>query len=186
MQHDFDLSVSGRISELSLKLGLTTFREVCDHLLHLTYRRPCGKTPESVLTEGCGTCSSKHGVLKAIADEQGHDQIELVLCLYRMSMRNTQGLDDIFTRGLLGVIPELHTYIRWGDEKLDVTKPGFHVVDVQGDVEKEQTISLEELAHKTEIHQKWMKVWLQVHRSDVSLKKAWQQREACIAALSSF
>lgn len=203
MQRDFDVSEIGEISQLSLKLDLNTFREVCDHLLHLPYRRPSssvepqaqnavsrsirktsGVSLAAVLLEGCGTCSSKHGVLKAIAEEQGHAEIELVLCLFQMTSSNTPGIAEVLEGGPLSSIPELHTYIQWGDEKIDVTKPGFHISSMRSVIEKEKTISLSALASKTSIHQVWMKTWLQANRPDVSLEAAWLQREKCIAALS--
>jgi len=180
---DLTIQPKGGISQLSLKLGLNTFREVCDHLLHLPYRRPFGKTSKAVLDEGCGTCSSKHGVLKAIAVEQGLEEIELVLCLFRMTAKNTPAIKKVLAEGPLLRIPEAHTYIRWGDEKIDVTKPGLHILNMQSDVLKEQVISLEELSQKSEIHQEWMEQWLNINHPEVALTSAWQQREACITAL---
>jgi len=180
---DFIIQPIGPVSALALKFQLNTFQEVCDHLLHLPYRRPFGKTPTAVLEEGCGTCSSKHGLLKTLAEEQGQGEVELVLCLFQMTSANTQGISKVLDNGPLSSIPELHTYIRWGDEKIDVTKPGFHVSNLQSGIGKEKTISLKELARKKEIHQEWMSDWLRINRSDVLLADAWQQREACIEAL---
>ncbi len=192
VQKDFTIQAQGIISGLSLKLGLKTFRDVCEHLLHLPYRRPssqsygtsAGKTSAAVLIERCGTCSSKHGVLKALANEQGQADVELVLCLFQMTARNTPGIAKAMDAGPLFIIPELHTYIRWGDELIDVTKPGLHISDLRSAVEKEKTISLKELAQKKEIHRKWMSDWLRSESPGVLLGQAWQQREACIAALA--
>lgn len=184
MQKDFIIQPLGPLSQLSLKLGLRSFQKVCDHLLHLPYRRPSGKTQSSVLTEGCGTCSSKHGVLKAIADEHERGDLELVLCLFRMTASNTPKISEVLANGTLSWIPEAHTYINWDGEKIDITKPGLHISNLKSVVLEERVISLKELSLKLKIHQAWMKDWLYTHHSDVSFKAAWQQREACIAALA--
>ncbi|MFK8057105.1 MAG: hypothetical protein AB8F78_13360 [Saprospiraceae bacterium] len=184
MQKDFTLDAAGKVTQLSLKQGLTTFREVCEHLFRLPYRRPSGKTPESVFVEGCGTCSSKHSVLKTIAEEHGQQDIELVLCVFRMANSNTPKIGKVLRRGPLSAIPEAHNYIRWGEEAIDITKPGLHVSNLQADILEERVVSLEELTRKSELHRDWLKSWLKANHPEISLEAAWEQREACIEALA--
>lgn len=192
VQQDFTLQDVGELSKLSLKQGLTTFRRLCDYLLHLPYRRPfsqtdgtsVGKTPIAVFEEGCGTCSSKHSVLKAIAEEHGRDDVELMLVFFLMSNSNTTKIGDAIRQGPLTAIPEAHNYIRWGEEAIDITKPGLHVLNLQTELLEERVISLGELSHKRDLHRDWLNNWLQAKHPRVSLESAWLQREACIAALA--
>jgi len=192
VQQDFTLQDVGELSTLSLKQGLTTFRRVCEYLLHLPYRRPfpqpdgtsMGNILSAVFEEGCGTCSTKHGILKSIAEEHGRDDVELMLVIYLMSNSNTPHLGEVIRRGPLTAIPEAHNYIRWGEEAIDITKPGLHVHNLQTDILEERAISLGELSQKRELHRQWLNEWLQENHPQVRLEKAWQQREACIAAIA--
>jgi hypothetical protein len=52
------------------QLGLTDFHQACDYVWQLAYGRNRDNHDwRAVLTEKCGTCSSKHRLLKALADE---------------------------------------------------------------------------------------------------------------------
>jgi hypothetical protein len=58
--------------------GVSTFHEACDFIWKLPYGRTNHHGLIAVLSEGKGTCSSKHRLLKALVDELGIDGIELI------------------------------------------------------------------------------------------------------------
>ena len=182
---DFPLPTQGPLSNVAIGQGIRTFRSLCTHLRHLPYRRPFGKTWDAVLSEGCGTCSSKHALLKLVAEEAGLREINLLLCVFLMNENNTPAVKSQLRAGPLTAIPEMHTYCKWNDEIIDVTSLDIDVRNFRQDVQYERVVSLAELPNKQSIHKAWLAEWLQTFHSGVSLQQAWQQRELCILALST-
>lgn len=101
-----------------------------------------------------------------------------------MNEHNTPAAADIFREGPLNELPEAHTYVQWEKEKIDVTKPGFHVEMLTGDILQEYSISRLELSNKVEFHRAYLTDWLKNKHPEVFLEEAWKQREKCIAALT--
>jgi hypothetical protein len=109
---DFTFRRSGPFSDLLRGLGIGTFHAAAAHVRDLPYRRPrAGGDPLAVLTEGCGTCSSKHALLAAVAGEQGVVELELVLGLYEMREENTPGVAPVLEA--YGLASEAHCYLRY-------------------------------------------------------------------------
>jgi hypothetical protein len=72
---EFDLHRPGWLSDLTRERGASTFRAAAAYARDLPYRRPGVAGDEAaVLIEGCGTCSSKHTLLAAIAREHPRDR----------------------------------------------------------------------------------------------------------------
>ena len=63
----------------------------------------------AVLTEGCGTCSSKHALLAGLAAAQ-RLPVALMLGIYLMNERNTPGIGPVLARYGLAEIPEAHCF----------------------------------------------------------------------------
>jgi len=61
----------------------------------LPYGRTANRTDLSlVISEQKGTCSSKHALLKEVADLNGIKGIDLIIGIYKMSEANTPGIGD--------------------------------------------------------------------------------------------
>lgn len=103
------------ITAAFLKKSLADFRSAGRFVCSLPYAR--NSTPDDpmiVLIEDRGTCSTKHALLRRLADEQGLD--------YEMSERNTPGVGIILTKYGLTTLPEAHCYLRAGAHRIDVTR----------------------------------------------------------------
>ena len=179
--YDFEISADGPYFARVQQLGSKRFVDLAQYLLHLPYKRPFGKTPIAVLAEACETCSSKHGVLKAIADEHGRDEIELVLCFFLMNERNTPGITGALSRVLVGGIPEAHCYLRVNGQRIDATKPSIRYANIADDVPEERPISLQEQSRKTKLHRDYQTDWLKASDSPIPLIT----RGACEARVST-
>ena len=68
------LSGGGTVTALFSEAGIEDFHGAARHLLGLPYGRTWDRSkPALVLTEGRGTCSSKHALLAELAHELGLD-----------------------------------------------------------------------------------------------------------------
>ena len=118
---DAPLTPAGSITAAFFGAGARTYREAA----RLVYRLPYGRTssrdnPMAVLTEGRGTCSTKHALLAELATEQRLPLV-LMLGIYLMNERNTPGVDRVLARHGLAEIPEAHCYLMNDGLRVDVT-----------------------------------------------------------------
>ena len=86
---------SGHLSRQFRKIGIFTFHDACDFVWKLPYGRTSDKSNWLlVLSERTGTCSTKHALLKALANELSLN-INLVLGIYPMKESNTPGVGTV-------------------------------------------------------------------------------------------
>jgi len=90
MNADYTLSSKDKLTELAKSNGINTWNELTEFIKNLPYGRNKNRTEFGlVLSEKRGTCSSKHAVLKSIADLNNIPNIDLVVGIYRMTQMNT-------------------------------------------------------------------------------------------------
>lgn len=181
------LSGDGPITSRFRAAGIDDFGGAARHLLTLPYGRIADRARFwLVLEEGRGTCTSKHALLAALAREQGID-VQLMLGIYEMSERNTPGVGAVLSAHGLACIPEAHCYLRYRDDRIDITgvPAGAEPIDR---FLHEEPISVDQIgAYKIEMHRRFLASW--ITRSQAGrgrgLDDVWRIREACIAALSA-
>jgi hypothetical protein len=179
---DFSLQ-NGEVSRWFSLRGVHTFHEACRHVWKLPYRRPSTRDLEAVLKEGCGTCSSKHALLSALA--QSHQvPVELRLVLFEMNSLTHSVLAPILTITDVDTIPEAHCLLAYDNEQWDVTFPDKDPRDMTLEIIFEKSLDPEQLHMKEEIHRSWMRQWLQTTEIDMTFDRLWEIREACIARLT--
>ena len=164
------------------KLVVRTLREAAHWVGQLPYGRTTAPTPEAVLREGRGTCSTKHALLAALAAECGV-ALQLTVGVYEMDGANTPGTGPVLAAHGLKCLPEAHCYVVYDGVRVDVTRPE---PPQALDILKEWAIRPDQIgAHKAALHRRYLRGWL-AKRGDVagSLDEAWAIREACIAALA--
>ena len=123
------LEPAGPLSAEIIARGLTDFRAAGRYLHALPYGRTADRADFSaVLREGKGTCSTKHALLAALAQEQGL-AVVLTLGIYEMHERNTPGVGVILTRYGLVSLPEAHCYLTYEGWRIDVTRSGAEPTD---------------------------------------------------------
>lgn len=166
------------------KFGIHTFGELAARVRDLPYGRPVSTSPIAVLVENVGTCSSKHRLLAAIAQESGHAELQLVVGIYEMSEANTPGVGEVLAAHGVASMPEAHCYLVAGGTRFDLTGLAAGISSPFEFLLEEHFVEPKSLAaSKDRWHKQAVKVW--ARQNGMASESAWQLREACIAALAS-
>ncbi|PRD46082.1 hypothetical protein [Sphingobacterium haloxyli] len=127
---EFNINPVGVISKEFLNHGVHTFHEACLFVINLPYKRNTDKeNPKAIFIDKCGTCSTKHALLKQLRMEHDMDDIKLVIGVFEMNGINTPQILDTLTKYELEFIPEAHTYLKYQNECFDFTKAGSSPTD---------------------------------------------------------
>lgn len=83
-------------------------------------------------------------------------------------------------------IPEAHCYLKYKDQRIDLTNEHFNPLAAVGDLIEEIEITPEQITDfKVQYHQNHIKNWLQAQlHIQLSFTELWQVREQCIQDLS--
>lgn len=184
---DFTIQLSGEISNEFLKKGIFTFSGATTFTANLDYGRNENKDDlKTVFTDNCGTCSTKHALLKALADENGHPEIKLVLGIFRMHAGNTPKVAQTLTKYGLDFIPEAHNYLKFENEIFDFTWPDSKASDFENDLITEMEMLPKQIStYKVALHKNYLKGWLdQNPQIKYDIEEIWKVREECIGDLS--
>lgn len=184
---DFKIgSGKGAISESFTVIGINTFQQACKWVDSLGYKRNHDKNNKLVLfEEKCGTCSTKHALLKRLADENGNQTLKLMLGIFTMNRKNTPAIKDVLTKYDLKYIPEAHNYLRNHNHILDFTGIGVNETKFELDLLEEVEISPDQITDfKVQYHKDYLSRWIETNKIPYTLDKFWEIREECIAALA--
>lgn len=119
---NFTLEPWGELGALSIRKGLRTYLEATIYVWKLPYRRVSNPYDlSSVMREECGTCSSKHAFLAALAREHGYEALQLEIVVYRMHRTNTPLITALLDQYNLDAIPEAHCRIVLHQKTYDFT-----------------------------------------------------------------
>ncbi|TMW71046.1 hypothetical protein [Alteribacter natronophilus] len=179
---DFMIQSRGPVSETVLRLGFRTFHEIAAFVRDLPYGRNTDRSDyRLILTEGKGTCSTKHALLAALCGEHGKDDIRLYTGIYQMNGQNTPGTGPVLSRHGLTHVPEAHCYLKFNDERFDFTRPGAKAEGITA----EKAITPEQIGEdKVRFHRRYTSEWIKTENLPYELKDVWQIREQCIEALA--
>lgn len=179
------LTTTQPLSSLLQKQGISTWQRLMHFLPSLPYGRNSNRSDLSlILTEGKGTCSSKHAFAKAVAIENGFTEVKLVLCLYKMNADNTRNIGPVLKEHGLEYIPEAHCYLMVNGIRQDLTKPTSSFARIENDLLHEEFILPDQVAaYKIEMHQEYLRKWVN-SQPNRTFQEIWNAREACISALS--
>ncbi len=184
---NFYITADKPISRAFRALALGSFAQAARWVQDLPYARNRNKQdPMAVLTDGHGTCSTKHALLKRLADENGEHDLLLVIGLFRMNARNTPAVKATLEHHRLEHIPEAHCYLKYHGVILDHTKPGSTAADFADDLIEEQVISPDQITtFKVEYQRSSIANWLASSAHNrLSLEEIWSIREQCIQDLA--
>lgn len=181
-------TTGGNITTAFLRYGVLDYKAAARYVSQLPYGRN-GEVAvtTAVLHEGCGTCSTKHALLRRLAAEQGLD-IVLVLGIYEMNQQNTPAVGPVLERYGLSSLPEAHCYLRVDENRVDVThdrKKGQSTPMLV--FRHEEDIAPEQIGdYKIELHRRFMSRWMAETDAGVgrSLDEVCRIREECIRVLS--
>jgi len=187
-QPDFDIKSSGKISTQFVSRNILTFKQAVLFVRQVPYGRNKVKNDlTSVFVDNCGTCSTKHALLKLLADENNFKNLQLKVGLFKMNGNNTPKVFKTLNSNKLEYIPEAHCYLKYHGLILDYTKPNSKPSDFIEDLIEEIEILPEQITdHKINYHKNYLTSWLLKNAQiKLTLNKLWEIREQCIQDLAN-
>lgn len=180
------LKHKGKLSKRLLELEVFSFSDAIEFVKNLPYGKTTDRAnPDLVLEELKGTCSTKHAIIKKLAQEQNFEQVKLYLCMFKMNEANTPKLNSILSKNKLEYIPEAHCVLKVNDTFVDVTNATSKYEKLKKDVLGSVEIEPNQISDfKLNYHQTYLKKWLQEQELRLTFNELWQIREDCIKALS--
>jgi hypothetical protein len=182
---NFEIKPTREISKEFSKRNILTFHEATQYIRNFSYGRNSSKDDLKIIfTENKGTCSTKHAILKQLADENNFLNIKLMLGIFKMNAENTPKVENTLLKNNLKYIPEAHNYLKYENNFFDFTKSSS--ADFVKDLLFETEIPPNEINQpKIQIHKKFLINWLNENKDiNYSLDEIWQIREQCIQDLS--
>jgi hypothetical protein len=181
----FRISGGSALCEDVRSRGFGSFEQLAEHVRKLPYGRTANDgEPMAVLRQGRGTCSAKHWLLAAVAQDCGHSEVQLTVGIYEMSEENTPGVGTVLNAASLTSIPEAHCYLSIEGERFDYTGLSAGSSSPFASLVAEYTVSPMNLPQvKVELHKQAIAAW--ARDRGISQEQVWAAREACIAALSA-
>lgn len=173
-------------SQIALTNQLVTLTSLMEAVKNLAYKRISDSNNlRLVLQEKCGTCSSKHGFVKKVAEEQKWDQVKLILLMFKMNEGNTPGIGTIISDNGLLYLPEAHCIIEIEGVTFDLTNSlGSLNIGAKDILLRKEIQSNQIGAWKREFHRNYLKEWVDIQTLDLDFDKLWELREQCILNLS--
>ena len=180
---EFEIRDTRAVSSLIRGMKIFNFSDLVSYVQHLPYGRTISSDILAVVWENKGTCSSKHRLLAAVAEENARHDIELVVGVYMMCEENTPGVGVILSNTGVASIPEAHCYLRHENVRYDYTGlQAFGVSPFESLVSEHVTTSAELPHFKLALHKEVMANW--ALERDLSFFETWKVREKCIQRLS--
>lgn len=183
--YNFSIDAGGPVSGLFRQQGITSFAAAAARVSSWPYKRNRDKSDlAAVFAEGCGTCSTKHALLYALAVEQGREEVSLVLGIFKMSAVSTPKIKARLDRHGLDYIPEAHNYLRINGAIADYTWPD--APDLSNDILTEQVIVPAQITgFKVAFHRAFLEQWLSDNPAvPYNPDELWMIREQCISDLA--
>jgi hypothetical protein len=184
-RYNLPLTSNDELTQLAISTGLGDWNSLLSHIKNLPYGRNALRDDFSlVLKEGRGSCSSKHALLKTIADLNQIPNIQLILGIYKMTEKNTPGIGNILSDNNLTYIPEAHCYLKIGHHRYDLTTNDSDIRLLEPDILEEQAIEAEQVIDfKVDYHRQFIEKWLVEENINLDLNALWGIREQCIENL---
>jgi len=180
------LTSRDELTNLIKSNGINTWQELIEFIKTLPYGRNSNRTDyKLVILEKKGSCSSKHSLLKKVADLNKISNIELIMGIYRMNKSNTPKIGNILFENSFDYIPEAHCYLKINGERTDFTTSQSNFKKLEKDIIQEIEIQPEQVAvFKVEYHKSFLKEWISNNNLKIDFNKTWDIREKCIANLT--
>lgn len=175
---------SGELTKIATGQGIDNWNSLLRHVQDLPYGRNVSRSDFGlVLSEAKGSCSSKHALLKSVADENGIPA-KLMLGIYRMHKGNT-GIGSVLDHSGLDYVPEAHCYLKFGNNRFDFTNPHSDISRIESEILEEIEIEPHQVIDfKVGFHRDFIKKWRISEKITVDFETVWNLREKCISELA--
>ena len=186
MRTDYKLTSEDELTAMIKHSGIETWNELIDFVKKLQYGRHTNRTDFGlVITKKKGSCSSKHALLKKVADLNKIENIKLILGIYRMTETNTPKIGTELTENSINFIPEAHCYLQIDHKRIDITTDQSDFTKIEKDIITELEIEPEQVAEfKFDYHKQFLVSWVLENQIDQKFDEIWEIREKCIAKLN--
>lgn len=186
MNQDYKLTSKDRLTELAKNNGIHSWNELTEFIKNLSYGRNKNRTElELVFIEKKGTCSSKHALLKRIAELNKIPNIKLIIGIYKMNLSNTPRIGTELIDNSIDFIPEAHCYLKINGKRTDLTTKKIDFRKIEQDIIQEKEIEPEQVSeYKINYHKKFIQNWLKENNTKLEFDKIWEIREKCIENLT--
>lgn len=184
--YNFPISAAGPVSLEFLRRNISDFQAALQFIGNLPYGRNKSRSNFIALfAENCGTCSTKHALLKQLALENSADSVTLIIGLLKMNAANTPAVAATLSGAKLEYMPEAHCYLRINGAITDVMKASSTPDDFINDLLEETSVEPEQVAdYKVEYHRRFLERWLRENPEiSYTLEELWSIREQCIRDL---
>jgi len=185
---NFKIQPNGEISSEFLKRNIYTFSHATKYINNLNYGRNENKDDlKTIFDDNCGTCSTKHSILKKLAEENNENDIKLILGIFKMGVNYSKEIRETLERNQLDYIPEAHNYLKYENKIFDFTKIGSKASDFQNELLEEVEISPNQITtFKVAYHKNYLQNWLNKNEKiKLNLNELWKIREECIQNLTT-
>ena len=187
MPSNHPLPSKDKLTTLAKSYGINSWNELTEFVKDLPYGRTENRTDFGlVLSEKKGSCSSKHALLKSMADLNKIPNINLVLGMYRMNALNTPKIGTELIKKVIDYIPEAHCYLKINGIQIDYTTKKSEFKNIEKDLIQEIDIQPEQVIDfKVAYHKEFIKNWMKSTNSKFDFDQIWHIREKCIENLAS-
>ncbi len=184
---NFNITPGSVVSDLFLKKNVSTFYDAIETIHNLPYGRVQNPMKiGNVITQGKGTCSTKHATLKALAEEHALYGLKLQLAIYGMEEENTKGIGPILDKYKLPYMLEAHCFLCYDEHVYDYTFSGNKTLKWRDSVLIRNTIDTDQIGgYKSDYHKSVLQDWIERDQLPYTLEELWSIREECIAALAT-
>jgi hypothetical protein len=179
-----EIKPNGPASDAFLDIGVRSFREAAMRLHALPYGRISDRANYLlVLRENRGTCTPKHALLAALAEELTVPVI-LNMAICRLDAVLDARVIPFLKKANLDWLPEAHTYCSYLGKRFDLTFPD-QLPLVQIEIIKEYELDPFNIGErKLKIHREFLEEWLQSQGREHELQAIWTIREEWIRSLA--
>lgn len=183
---NFMLTSNDPLTKLTNEYGVKSWFELTEFVKKLPYGRNSNRSDfKLVLTEEKGTCSSKHALLKLLADLNNIPDIKLIIGIYKMNSINTPKIREVLNRTAIDYIPEAHCYLKIEERPTDYTSINSDFSKIKEYIIIEKEIQPWQVdSFKVNYHKKFIKKWLKSSNSLLGFNFVWKIREQCIESLT--
>ncbi len=186
MNTNYILSSKDKLTFLIKNSGIETWNELIKYVKNLPYERNSNRTDFGlVISEKKGSCSSKHALLKKVADLNKVEKVKLILGMYKMNQKNTPNIGNVLSVNSISFVPEAHCYLKIENERIDITSQQSDIRKIESEIIDEIEIEPEQVAEfKVEYHKAFLKRWISEGKIEMNFDEIWEIREKCITNLT--
>ncbi|MCH9634560.1 MAG: hypothetical protein S4CHLAM7_13130 [Chlamydiae bacterium] len=160
---NFELDPLGELGELLKKKQIETFHAAIRFAYDLPYQRISNLEDLRLAATECrGTCSSKHGFLAKLAQENNEHSFQVELIVFPFYSSFAPSLKDRFEKFSIDYILEAHCYLKYKDQIIDITSSRF---DCTRYYSENKAFSTQKLAfsqvgsYKQKLHEDLFRKW---------------------------